>query len=194
MARQSIGVLQAYGGKWHLRCRPPYEEQNARISILVNGIAERPDTFVQTVLGQLQKPLADGAGHTFSACRRAVRFDVRGIDHLRIRRSSTPGQFPEQVFPDAAPSPTHKAVIDRGWRTVLGRAIAPATTAFSTWTMPLITRRSSARSTPRTSVGRCGSIRFHCSSLSQNRFLRISRSPSIFESGSYSQRARINEF
>ena len=79
MARQSIGVLQAYGGKWHLRCRPPYEEQNARISILVNGIAERPDTFVQTVLGQLQKPLADGAGHTFSACRRAVRFDVRGI-------------------------------------------------------------------------------------------------------------------
>ena len=130
MARQSIGVLQAYGGKWHLRCRPPYEEQNARISILVNGIAERPDTFVQTVLGQLQKPLADGAGHTFSACRRAVRFDVRGIDHLRIRRSSTPGQFPEQVFPDAAPSPTHKAVIDRGWRTVLGRAIAPATTAF----------------------------------------------------------------
>ena len=41
MARQSIGVLQAYGGKWHLRCRPPYEEQNARISILVNGIAER---------------------------------------------------------------------------------------------------------------------------------------------------------
>ena len=112
------------------RCRPPYEEQNARISILVNGIAGRPDTFVQTVLGQPQKPLADGAGHTFSACRRAVRFDVRGIDHLRIRRSSTPGQFPEQVFPDAAPSPTHKAVIDRGWRTVLGRAIAPATTAF----------------------------------------------------------------
>jgi hypothetical protein len=36
---------------------------------------------------------------------------------------------------------------------------------------PLMTRRSSARSPPRTSVGRCGSIRFHCSSLSQNRFL-----------------------
>jgi hypothetical protein len=39
--------------------------------------------------------------------------------------------------------------------------------------MPLITRRSSARSTPRTSVGRCGAIRAHCASLSQNRFLRI---------------------
>jgi len=99
MARQSIGVLQAYGGKWHLRCRPPYEEQNARISILVNGIAERPDTFVQTVLGQLQKPLADGAGHTFSACRRAVRFDVRGIDHLQrgVRHSASREPFPSRI-------------------------------------------------------------------------------------------------
>jgi hypothetical protein len=34
---------------------------------------------------------------------------------------------------------------------------------FNTCTMPLMTRRSSARSTPRTSVGRWGSIRFHCS-------------------------------
>src|SRR4051794_18233938 len=43
--------------------------------------------------------------------------------------------------------------------------------------MPLMTRRSSARSTPRTSVGKCGSIRAHCSSLSQNRFLLINPSP-----------------
>src|SRR5947209_1651023 len=43
--------------------------------------------------------------------------------------------------------------------------------------MPLITRRSSARSTPRTSVGKCGSIRAHCSSLSQNRFLLMNPSP-----------------
>src|SRR5271169_2693705 len=43
--------------------------------------------------------------------------------------------------------------------------------------MPLMTRRSSARSTPRTSVGKCGSIRTHCSSLSQNRFLLINASP-----------------
>jgi hypothetical protein len=46
---------------------------------------------------------------------------------------------------------------------------------FSTCTMPLMTRRSSTRSTPRTSVGRRGSIRFHCSSLSQNRFFRIQK-------------------
>jgi hypothetical protein len=43
--------------------------------------------------------------------------------------------------------------------------------------MPLITRRSSARSTPRTFVGKCGSIRDHCSSLSQNRFLLMNPSP-----------------
>src|SRR5258705_4918609 len=48
---------------------------------------------------------------------------------------------------------------------------------MSTCTIPLITRRSSARSTPRTSVGKCGSIRAHCSSLSQNRFLPMNLSP-----------------
>src|SRR5262249_20754380 len=37
---------------------------------------------------------------------------------------------PEQVFPDAAPSPAHKAVIDRCRRTILRRAIAPATAAL----------------------------------------------------------------
>jgi hypothetical protein len=40
----------------------------------------------------------------FSTCRRAVCFDVRGIDHLRVRGSSVPSKLPEQVFPDAAPS------------------------------------------------------------------------------------------
>jgi hypothetical protein len=39
--------------------------------------------------------------------------------------------------------------------------------------MPLITRRSSTRSLPRTSVGKCGSICRHCSSLSQNKLRRI---------------------
>src|SRR6185312_5624247 len=43
--------------------------------------------------------------------------------------------------------------------------------------MPLITLRSSTRSLPRTSVGRCGSIRRHCSSLSQNKFARIFSTP-----------------
>src|SRR6266705_1254193 len=40
-----------------------------------------------------------------------------------------------------------------------------------------MTRRSSARLTPRTAVGKCGWIRAHCSSLSQNRFLLINPSP-----------------
>src|SRR5208282_6196384 len=43
--------------------------------------------------------------------------------------------------------------------------------------MPLITRRSSTRSLPRTSVGKCGSICRHCSSDSQNKLLRIAISP-----------------
>jgi hypothetical protein len=39
-------------------------------------------------------------------------------------------------------------------------------------TIPLTTRLSSTRSTPRTSVGKFGSIR-HYSSLGQNKFLRM---------------------
>jgi hypothetical protein len=39
---------------------------------------------------------------------------------------------------------------------------------FSTWMMPLITRRSSTRALPRVSVGRCGSIFQNCPSVSQN--------------------------
>src|SRR5262245_48101550 len=57
--------------------------------------------------------------------------------------------------------------------------------------MPLMTRRSSTRSTPRTSVGRRGSIRFHCSSFSQNRFLRTIPIPSKNESGSYCQSGKL---
>jgi hypothetical protein len=33
---------------------------------MANGIAERPDTFVQTVHARAKMPLADGAGHTFA--------------------------------------------------------------------------------------------------------------------------------
>src|SRR5260221_11110806 len=46
--------------------------------------------------------------------------------------------------------------------------------------MPLITRRSSTRSLPRTSIGKNGLIFCHCSSLSQNKLLlmMIPRSPS----------------
>src|SRR5256886_10194039 len=56
-----------------------------------------------------------------------MRFDMRRIDHLHVRRSTLPGKLPEQVFPDAAPCPAHEAVIDRRRRAILGRAIAPAT-------------------------------------------------------------------
>ena len=59
-----------------------------------------------------------------------MRFDMRGVDHLRVRGSSVPSKRPEQVFPDATPRPAHKAIIDRRRRAILGRTIAPTTTAF----------------------------------------------------------------
>jgi hypothetical protein len=52
-----------------------------------------------------------------------------------------------------------------GHRTRASRFSTPA--LFNICTMPLMTRRSSTRSTPRTSVGKNGSNRFQCSSLSQ---------------------------
>lgn len=55
-----------------------------------------------------------------------MRFDVRGIDHLRAGGASIPGQLAEQVFPDAALRPAHEAVIDRRRRPILRWAITPA--------------------------------------------------------------------
>src|SRR5262249_27884211 len=66
----------------------------------------------------------------FSTRCRTMRFHVRGIDHLRVCGPSVPGELPEQVFPDAAPRPAHKPIIDLCRRTILGRAIAPATAAL----------------------------------------------------------------
>src|SRR3974377_2093437 len=52
------------------------------------------------------------------------------VDHLCVRGSSVSGKLPEQIFPNAAPRPTHKAVIDGCRRTIFGRAIAPAAAAL----------------------------------------------------------------
>ena len=49
----------------------------------------------------------------FSAGRRAVSFDMRGLDHLRVRRSPVVSQFAEQIFPDAASCPAREAIVDR---------------------------------------------------------------------------------
>ena len=78
-------------------------------------------------------------------------------------------KLPEQVFPDATPRPAHETIIDRCRRSMLRRAIAPPTAAFQnmhdTADDTAIVRPLDL---PRTSVGRCGSIRPHCSSLNQN--------------------------
>jgi hypothetical protein len=58
------------------------------------------------------------ASKPFSTRCRAVRFDVRGVDHLGVCRSPVSGKFPEQIFPDPAPRPAHEAVIDRRRRPI----------------------------------------------------------------------------
>ena len=66
----------------------------------------------------------------FSAGCGAVGFHVGRVDHLHACGSSVPGEPPEQIFPDAAPRPPNKPIVDRRRRTVFGRAIAPAAAAF----------------------------------------------------------------
>src|SRR3984893_8230388 len=77
----------------------------------------------------LERPIACFRSPFSPRCR-AVRFDVRGVDHLRVCRTPGSGKFPEQIFPDPAPRPAHEAVIDRRRRTIGRRAIEHATAAF----------------------------------------------------------------
>ena len=77
-----------------------------------------------------ERPTACFCSPPFSACCRAMSFHVRGDDHLGVCGSCVSSKLPEQVFPDATPRPPHKAIIDRCRRSILGRAIAPATAAF----------------------------------------------------------------
>ena len=55
-----------------------------------------------------------------------MRFDVRGVDHLCLSRAASARQFLKHPLPHSPFCPAHKAIVDRRWGTVLGRAIAPA--------------------------------------------------------------------
>jgi hypothetical protein len=57
-------------------------------------------------------------------------FDVGGVDHLRVGRSTIAGELAEQVFPYAAPRPPSEAIVDRRRRPVGFRTIGPAAAAL----------------------------------------------------------------
>jgi hypothetical protein len=120
-----------------------------------------------------------------------MRFQVRGIDHLRVGGSSVPSKFPEQVFPNATPRPAHKSVTDRHRRIILGRAIAPATAALqlvhdaaddAAIVHPLDASAGEVRSA---SIAHRSAKTGSCAR---------SQSPSKNESGSYCPSGKINEF
>jgi len=88
------------------------------------------------------------------------RFVYNSLKHPSVRSTQVHPQMLDQISPDCCR------------RTILGRAIAPATAAFQhvhdAADDPAIIHPLD----PPASVGRRGSIRFHCLSLSQNRVLR----------------------
>jgi hypothetical protein len=59
-----------------------------------------------------------------------MRFDVGGVDHLRVCQSTIAGELAEQVFPYATPRPPSEAIVDRRRRPVGFRTIGPAAAAF----------------------------------------------------------------
>jgi len=59
-----------------------------------------------------------------------MRFDVRGVDHLGVRRSTVAGKLTEQVFPYAAPRPPREAIVDSHRRSVSFRTIGPTAAAI----------------------------------------------------------------
>jgi len=55
---------------------------------------------------------------------------MRGIDHLRVRSTSSSGKLQKQVFPDAAARPSNEAIRYRRWRSIGFGTIAPTAAAF----------------------------------------------------------------
>jgi hypothetical protein len=72
--------------------------------------------------------------------------DVRRIDHLRSGRSTALGKFTEEMLPDTLFGPPGEAFVDGRVRTILRWAIFQRQPLRSACRMPLMTRRSSARS------------------------------------------------
>jgi hypothetical protein len=124
----------------------------------------------------LEQPIACFCS-PFPARGRAVRLDMRPVDHLRRIRPTARRQRAEQPFPDAAFGPADEPVIDRRRWAIFWRAVLPAADALQhmqdSADRPPIIRPFLAR----TSVGRCSSIRGHSASLSQYKFVRIFSAP-----------------
>jgi hypothetical protein len=131
----------------------------------------------------------------FSACCRTMRFHVRGVDHLCVCGSSVSSKLPEQVFPDATPCPAHKAIIDRCRRSILGRAITPATAAFQNM-HDAADDTAVVRPLDAPDIRR--QMRFDPSPLLVAQPKQVlahdPQSPSKNESGSHCQSEKINEF
>jgi hypothetical protein len=88
----------------------------------------------------------------------------RSVDHLDLALMSLDDGI-HQPVPDPGFAPALEAVVDRRHRPIALRQVAPACPERRTQKMPFNTRRSSTRGTPRTLVGKCGSIARHSFSV-----------------------------
>ena len=113
----------------------------------------------------------------FSAARRAVRLDRGGVDGQRHAVLAATGERFEDRLPMSALGPTIETIVDRRVRTIVGWAIAPACAALKHVNDTADNASIVIAGRPAWFIGRCGFIRAHCLSLSQNSPLRIEVSP-----------------
>jgi hypothetical protein len=84
VSANAIGRPRSSARQWIFEVRPPRERP----------IACSHSPFMQTAQVSRDKPLADGAGHTFSATGGAVRLDVRGINRQFFGHTTLSRQRP----------------------------------------------------------------------------------------------------
>lgn len=91
----------------------------------------------------------DGEHPLFEQARcRAVGLQVRSVNRDALGLWPFAGKAGEDAVEHAEPAPADKAVIECLVRPVVLRCVFPLQPCLMTWTMPLITRRSSTLDTP----------------------------------------------
>ena len=103
------------------------------------------------------------------------------IDEHLGRVTTSARKRVEEIDPHTLRGPANIAVIERLPRPYSGGASTHRPPDLRTWMIPLITRRSSTRGLPRVSLGKCGSFRANCPSVSQNwsRFICASSTEAV---------------
>jgi hypothetical protein len=98
-----------------------------------------------------------------------MSLEMGRVDHHDLACLALGGQERKNLIENSYPAPPDKAVIQGFGRAIARWSVAPQQAIRITWMIPLMTRRSSTRLTPRILFGRSGLKRSNWISVSQKR-------------------------